>query len=123
VVDVVAGLDDLAVTDPHHEHAGHGAGLAGRQHRGAVVELGHDDLGVGGLVDDDVVGPEPDGRGGVGTGGEVAPQVLTARERRHATGPHGVPDVSLLGVELGQRVEVAVGDAVDEAKEHLAGRG
>ena len=53
VVGVVAGLDDLAVPDPHHEHVGDGERLPGAGSRAAVLELADDHLRVGGLVHGD----------------------------------------------------------------------
>src|SRR5260370_20308103 len=54
VVGVVAGADDLSVSDADHEDAGQRERLAGTGNGAPVLGLGHDDLRVRGLVDGDV---------------------------------------------------------------------
>ena len=57
MVEVVAGADDLAVAHPKHEDAGQNERLSGVSDGALILELGDDDLGIGGLVDGDVGRP------------------------------------------------------------------
>src|SRR2546423_2194709 len=66
MVEVVAGADDLSVTDTQHEDAGHREGLSSVGDGSLIFELGDDDLGVGCLVDGDVGWPTVQPRTGVG---------------------------------------------------------
>src|SRR5215207_6836338 len=121
MVDVVARLDDQPVADPEYEDTGHPERLAGRDHGAGVVELRDDHLRVLGLVDPDVVRLVTHHPGDPRTGAaEVLPQRLAAEQRLVPVRRHRVPDVGLLGVQRGQGLEVAVGDAVDQAQEDLS---
>jgi hypothetical protein len=57
MVEVVSRADDLAIADPHHEDARHRERLAGAISRSLILELGHDHLRIGRLVNGDVGRP------------------------------------------------------------------
>jgi uncharacterized membrane protein YphA (DoxX/SURF4 family) len=120
VVDVVPGLHDQPVPHPQHEDPRHPERLAGRHDRPGVLELGHDHLGVGGLVHPDVVRLEAHHLGDLRADpAEVLAERVPAEQRVVAVRVHRVPDVGLLGVQLRQHGEVAIGDAVREFQEDL----
>src|SRR3984957_7781545 len=56
-VEVIARADDLTVAYPHHEDRGQRVRLPALRVSPLILELGHDDLGVGRLVSDDIANP------------------------------------------------------------------
>src|ERR1700722_4300318 len=126
-VEVIARADDLTVAYPHHEDRGQRVRLPALRVGPLILELGHDDLRIGRLVNDDIANPaaRPRPLAGVGRPGaraqpEVLPDLLPAARRRGAQRIERVDDVGLLGVEIGQLLKAPVGHAVSEREEDLS---